>query len=294
LQESPFGFGRGLTRGTVSLLRKSVVGLFGAASKITRSVGRTIAFLSVDDDFLARYGTERDLLTAVKKVGTAVVRCVTGLVTHPYDGIRRDGCTGFFTGFCKGVAGVVAKPPAAVLNLVSHACTKIRDMAALTEQIDTVRPPRFIQDGVVERFDQSRGLMFALYRSYCARKIIPPPVEMMHEHVERLLYFVNISVETTIFVTSTQFALVTRGQNDGATGDLFPPKSTLQLSLHHRQLRGISATSRRTLHISYATSERDHYQLEHSFDLACDGLTGSENTAVSVAQKLRSLLLNAA
>ena len=47
--QSPLAFGKGLIRGSSSLLRNSVAGLFGAFSAMTGSLGRGFALLSGDE-----------------------------------------------------------------------------------------------------------------------------------------------------------------------------------------------------------------------------------------------------
>jgi hypothetical protein len=49
LVKSPEEFGRGVVKGSVSLINKTFTGVFGAASKITGSVGKGMALLSMDD-----------------------------------------------------------------------------------------------------------------------------------------------------------------------------------------------------------------------------------------------------
>lgn len=177
LQQSPLGFGLGLVRGSLSLVRKCAVGVCGAASKVTGSLGRTIALLSVDDEFLARYGTERDLGTSAKKVLTGIARGVAGVFVDPFVAVQRRGCSNFFRGLAKGLAGLVAKPTAATLNFVSRLFLVVKDTLSLSTQLEAVRPRRFIQDGVLEAFDFRRGATFAVYALLCARKVIAPPAD---------------------------------------------------------------------------------------------------------------------
>lgn len=45
---------------------------------------------------------------------------ISGLVTQPLEGARREGATGFFKGFAKGIGGVVFKPAAAFWGIPGH------------------------------------------------------------------------------------------------------------------------------------------------------------------------------
>jgi hypothetical protein len=45
---------------------------------------------------------------------------VTGVVTQPWKGARKDGASGFVKGIGKGVGGIIAKPGAAMFGIISH------------------------------------------------------------------------------------------------------------------------------------------------------------------------------
>lgn len=45
---------------------------------------------------------------------------ISGLVTQPLEGARKEGATGFFKGFAKGIGGVVFKPAAAFWGIPGH------------------------------------------------------------------------------------------------------------------------------------------------------------------------------
>jgi hypothetical protein len=60
--QSPLAFGKGLIRGSSSLLRNSVAGLFGAFSAMTGSLGRGFALLSGDESDNQSYVSVNDCL----------------------------------------------------------------------------------------------------------------------------------------------------------------------------------------------------------------------------------------
>lgn len=45
---------------------------------------------------------------------------VTGVVTKPIEGAKKEGAAGFFKGFGKGLIGVVARPVSGVIDLASN------------------------------------------------------------------------------------------------------------------------------------------------------------------------------
>ena len=111
LVKSPSDFGRGVAKGSLSLLKNTFGGLLGAASRITGSMGKAAAFLSLDDNF-AREQQQRSLqqptsavsgvVGGVQSLGMGVFRGVTGVVMDPLKGAQRGGVEGFLKGMGKG------------------------------------------------------------------------------------------------------------------------------------------------------------------------------------------------
>ena len=128
--KSPQDFGRGVAKGSLSLLRNTFGGLLGAASKITGSMSKAAAFLSLDDQFAreqqmrqaAQQPTDAvsGVMGGVQSLGMGVFRGVTGVVMDPIKGAQRSGVEGFFKGVGKGLAGVIAKPTAGFIDMTSQ------------------------------------------------------------------------------------------------------------------------------------------------------------------------------
>lgn len=57
---------------------------------------------------------------AGKEFGRGMFDGITGLVTQPISGAKKEGAAGFIKGFGRGIAGVVAKPAAAVYALPAY------------------------------------------------------------------------------------------------------------------------------------------------------------------------------
>ena len=85
--------------------------------------------LSFDDDFIHRkelkdvkevpLTTWDGIKKGFKSLGVMTGSGVSGVITKPYEGAREGNAKGFFTGVGKGLAGLVAKPTAGVVDLVS-------------------------------------------------------------------------------------------------------------------------------------------------------------------------------
>jgi hypothetical protein len=120
LMQSPAAFGRGLVRGSESLLRNSVISLFGAVSKVTGSLGRGFAMLGGEDTD-ARL--DESLAHSAQDVGASFVRGIKGVIVDPLAGARRAGFVGFLKGVATGVVGLAAKPISSLLNFSAVAAT---------------------------------------------------------------------------------------------------------------------------------------------------------------------------
>ncbi|KAH0593360.1 hypothetical protein MHUMG1_08816 [Metarhizium humberi] len=66
-------------------------------------------------------GFNSGLQAATREFGYGVYDGVTGLVSQPYNGAKKEGVSGFFKGFAKGVGGAVLKPGAALFGIPGYA-----------------------------------------------------------------------------------------------------------------------------------------------------------------------------
>jgi len=125
LVNSPQEFGLGLARGTVSLLKHTVVGVFSSASKVTSSIGRGVATLSMDQEYTLEHEKDmkRDpshigegIYRGTYRLGYGLYRGVTGIFVDPVVGASKGGVAGFFKGLGIGVAGILVKPVVGVID----------------------------------------------------------------------------------------------------------------------------------------------------------------------------------
>ena len=150
----------------MSLLRNTFGGLLGAASKITGSMSKAAAFLSLDDQF-AREQQQRQtaqqpvdavsgVMGGVHSLGMGVFRGVTGVVMDPIKGAQRSGVEGFLKGVGKGLAGVIAKPTAGLIDLTSQTLRGVGNSVNDTQykQAKRARLQRVIDDaGSIRPYD---------------------------------------------------------------------------------------------------------------------------------------------
>ncbi len=134
--------GKGVVKGTVSLVSNTTDGFLGTGTTITRSVGRGFAKLSMDSSFLkAREKLQKPPSTLgetvtrpMKDVGNGFYYGVVGLVKVPYNSVKRHGAVGFVPGVAKGVAGLAADPIVGILDAVTHSGDAFRGILKSTNK----------------------------------------------------------------------------------------------------------------------------------------------------------------
>jgi hypothetical protein len=146
LTESPAAFGRGVARGTRSLIENSVYGIFNSVSGLTETAATALSTASFD----ARYQREREQRRAAQQpahagqgvlmggmsVARGIVQGVTGIVTEPVRGAREGGALGFARGLGRGVVGVVVKPVIGVVDMASDLTSGVKNSTSVE-----ARPP---------------------------------------------------------------------------------------------------------------------------------------------------------
>eukprot|EP01132_Coremiostelium_polycephalum_P006743 gene6743-8360_t len=164
LVKSPQDFGKGLAKGTSSLVKNSVYGTFNTISKITNTIGTGVATLSFDDQYLQ----ERKIQQAKKPkhigeglamggigLGKGIFQGITGIVTKPVEGAKKDGFGGFAKGLVQGVVGVAIKPTTSIVDFATKTTEGIKNTTNLQVECYRVRPPRCIdKDKVLRPFNQ--------------------------------------------------------------------------------------------------------------------------------------------
>ncbi|EDV27512.1 uncharacterized protein TRIADDRAFT_53268 [Trichoplax adhaerens] len=159
----PAEFFEGLGHGVTGLLGHTIGGTFSAASRITDTVGKGFAALSMDKE----YQRERQKASSSKPsdLGEGLLRGgkgfakglwsgVSGIVTKPIEGAEKEGVSGFFKGVGKGLIGSIAKPTGGVVDMATSTFQGIKSMSGIDKELNRIRPARFIhRDNVIRAYD---------------------------------------------------------------------------------------------------------------------------------------------
>jgi len=165
LVKSPLAFGEGLAKGTESLFRNTLTGVFNSTSKITGSISKGAASLSFDADYIkdremAQRSKPKHALEGISygvtSFGKGLFQGATGIVVQPLKGAKEEGLAGFAKGVGRGVVGVAAKPVAGTFDLLSQTTEGFRNTATFLDRgtRTRVRCPRYIgSDKVLRPYD---------------------------------------------------------------------------------------------------------------------------------------------
>uniref|UniRef100_A0A8C0XIW0 Vacuolar protein sorting 13 homolog C n=1 Tax=Castor canadensis TaxID=51338 RepID=A0A8C0XIW0_CASCN len=175
--QGPEEFAEGLVIGVRSLFGHTVGGAAGVVSRITGSVGKGLAAITMDKEYQQKRREEmgrqpKDFGDSLARGGKGflrgVVGGVTGIITKPVEGAKKEGAAGFFKGIGKGLVGVVARPTGGIIDMASSTFQGIQRAAESTEEVSSLRPPRLIQeDGIIRPYDRQESEGYDLFEVSC-------------------------------------------------------------------------------------------------------------------------------
>ncbi|KAM5292524.1 intermembrane lipid transfer protein VPS13C [Ctenodactylus gundi] len=174
--QGPEEFAEGLVIGVRSLFGHTVGGAAGVVSRITGSVGKGLAAITMDKEYQQKRREEmgrqpKDFGDSLAKGGKGflrgVVGGVTGIITKPVEGAKKEGAAGFFKGIGKGLVGAVARPTGGIIDMASSTFQGIQRAAESTEEVSSLRPPRLIQeDGIIRPYDRQESEGYNLFENH--------------------------------------------------------------------------------------------------------------------------------
>ncbi|XP_062417927.1 intermembrane lipid transfer protein VPS13C isoform X7 [Pungitius pungitius] len=172
--QGPEEFAEGFVIGVRSLLGHTVGGAAGMVSRITGSVGKGLAAITMDKEYQQKRREEmnrppRDFGQSLAKGGKGLLKGVmggvTGIVTKPVEGAKKEGAAGFFKGIGKGLVGVVARPTGGIVDMASSTFQGIQRAADSTQEVTRLRPVRLIrEDGIIRPYDLTESEGFDLFQ----------------------------------------------------------------------------------------------------------------------------------
>ncbi|KHJ44017.1 hypothetical protein D918_05710 [Trichuris suis] len=165
--EGPEEFAEGLVVGVRSLFGHALGGTAGAVSRITGTLGKGIAALTMDADYQKRRQEmmnkrPTDLTSGIARGGTGaimgVVDGVTGVFVKPIEGAREEGAIGFAKGLGKGLIGMVTRPVSGVVDFASSSLEAVKKATDVSEEVKRIRLARYVgQDKIVRPYSPAEA-----------------------------------------------------------------------------------------------------------------------------------------
>ena len=237
------GVGSGLRKGTDSLVRNAVHGVFNSAAKITGSVSKGVSLLSLDSKYqLQRRQFERakprhvgeGVKMGLQGLGAGLYEGVTGLVTAPYNGLQEDGAQGFMKGMVQGVMGLAIKPTAGVLDTAVKFTEGISSTAVAKVTVQRKRLPRFfLPDGSMPEFSKEMALALDALRQRGIQDCVLGRHDLLRESEAKF-----------DFVLTSQLIVI---YSEETSNDFWsvPQKKILDFwSVPHKKIRGVFHASK--------------------------------------------------
>ncbi|EPY81741.1 hypothetical protein CB1_000715056 [Camelus ferus] len=158
-------------------------GAAGVVSRITGSVGKGLAAITMDKEYQQKRREEmgrqpKDFGDSLARGGKGflrgVVGGVTGIITKPVEGAKKEGAAGFFKGIGKGLVGAVARPTGGIIDMASSTFQGIQSLietfdkfsrvAESTEEVSRLRSPRLIhEDGIIRPYNRQESEGYDLF-----------------------------------------------------------------------------------------------------------------------------------
>ncbi|ESO95114.1 hypothetical protein LOTGIDRAFT_160876 [Lottia gigantea] len=172
LIQGPEEFAEGMVLGVRSLFGHAIGGAAGAVSRITGTVGKGLAALTLDDDYQKKRRQQLNKKPASAKEGFArggkglvmgFVDGAAGIVKKPLEGAQKEGVGGFFKGVGKGLVGVVTRPTSGVIDFASSSLEGIKRITDMSDEVRRLRPPRrFHNDQIIRPYNHQEAEGYAI------------------------------------------------------------------------------------------------------------------------------------
>lgn len=152
--KGPIGAAKGFVKGTTGLVSKTVQGTFGTVSSITGGLATVLTSIISDKDYAMERQRENTInkpKNVVEGVGKGfkglfknIGKGITGIVTEPIKGYKKNKWKGAMAGGARGISGIIVKPIAGVLDAASMTAEGIKNTVSgqTTNEKHRTRQPR--------------------------------------------------------------------------------------------------------------------------------------------------------
>ncbi|PRP82292.1 vacuolar associated sorting protein [Planoprotostelium fungivorum] len=171
-------FGRGLGKGSKSLAKKSVYGLFSGGSKLTANLTSGLTKLTMDNKYSAQrkeenlvkpHNVTEGLKEGAKHLGKGFFEGFSGILTQPISGFRDGGVKGLAKGIGRGLVGVPIKPVNGIVDMATKTMQGVYNSVTEHEYY-RIRPPRSFTGNVLTNYSMQSSLLQFIMGNYLSDK----------------------------------------------------------------------------------------------------------------------------
>ncbi|CAI2320935.1 unnamed protein product [Caenorhabditis sp. 36 PRJEB53466] len=209
--QGPEEFAAGVALGVQSMFGHAVGGAAGAVSRITGTVGKGVAALTFDDDYMKKRQEDLNrkpqsfsegMARGFKGLGMGVVGGLTGVVTKPIEGAKQEGGLGFVKGVGKGLVGMVTRPVSGVVDFASGTLNSVRAVAGTNTEAGPLRPPRVLRaDKIVKPYSSGDAYGFKVFKDTDRGEL---------SETDEFITYASISDKIVLIVTDRRLVLSKR------------------------------------------------------------------------------------
>lgn len=145
LINGPMSAGRGFIKGAGSLVKNTVQGTFGTVSKLTSGLAAGLTSVTQSREyFLERQRDKirnkpRNVVDGIglgfKSFFRTLGKGITGIVSEPVKGYKKNKMKGMLKGGMRGLTGLVVKPVAGMLDAASKTAEGVKNTANVFEKV---------------------------------------------------------------------------------------------------------------------------------------------------------------
>uniref|UniRef100_A0A0K0FDI7 Vacuolar protein sorting-associated protein 13A (inferred by orthology to a human protein) n=1 Tax=Strongyloides venezuelensis TaxID=75913 RepID=A0A0K0FDI7_STRVS len=172
--QGPEEFAEGIAIGVSSAFSHTIGGVSGAAGRITGTLGKGVAALTMDEDYQRKRQEElnrrpqtfgQGMARGVKGFGAGIIDGITGVATKPIEGAKEGGLGGFAKGVGIGLVGVVTRPISGTVDMASGTFNAIKVCTSGNQFVEAARPMRYIhKDKVVRPYNHYEAKGYKFFR----------------------------------------------------------------------------------------------------------------------------------
>jgi len=193
-----------VVHGSKELVQNTVTSALQGGEGLIRNLSSFVGMLTLDDGISVssssvNQSATNTILNGFVSLGTGIFDGVTGIVTKPISGAKKDGFTGVLTGLGKGVLGVVTKPVSGVLDCGAGVIGGVRKAISDNDVLKRYRSSQAFILKKITKFDKFGSAIQSKIHNFSKN---------MKFQTEKLLFYTITPSKSSIFCITDQYIVI--------------------------------------------------------------------------------------